>query len=139
MFAKLIRAIAAVTTTCLITWGGNARAEILIRPTAISRGELTIVGRVRRPREPTVHIKISPNKTVQVESSSTGGFRWIGPEFPFTCIIEISSGEDKREVVIQNCGLPGPAGPPGAAGPPGPAGAMGPAGPKGDPGEAAKQ
>ena len=139
MFAKLIRAIVAVTATCLITWGGNARAEILITTAAISRGELTIVGRVRRPREPTVHIKINPNKTVQVESSSTGGFRWIGPEFPSTCIIEISSGEDKREVVIQNCGLPGPAGPPGAAGPPGPAGAMGPAGPKGDPGEAAKQ
>jgi hypothetical protein len=136
MFTKLIRAIIAVTATCLIIWGGNARAEILITTAAISRGELTIVGRVRRPREPSVHIKISPNKTVQVESSSTGGFRWIGPEFPSTCIVEISSGEDKREVVIQNCGLPGPAGPPG---PEGPAGAVGPAGPKGDPGEAAKQ
>jgi hypothetical protein len=142
MFAKLIRAIVAVTTTCLIIWGGNARAEILITTAAISRGELTIVGRVRRPREPSVHIKISPNKTVQVESSSTGGFRWIGPEFPSTCMVEISSGEDKREVVIQNCGLPGPAGPlgpAGPAGPEGPAGASGPAGPKGDPGEAAKQ
>jgi hypothetical protein len=142
MFAQLSRAIVAVTTACLITWGGNARAEILITTAAISRGELTIVGRVRRPREPSVHIKISPNKTVQVESSSTGGFRWIGPEFPSTCIVEISSGEDKREVVIQNCGLPGPVGPLGPAGPPGPggpAGAMGPAGPKGDPGEAAKQ
>jgi hypothetical protein len=142
MFAKLIRAIVAVTITCLITWGGNARAEILITTAAISRGELTIVGRVRRPREPSVHIKISPNKIVQVDSSSTGGFRWIGPEFPSTCIVEISSGEDKREVVIQNCGLPGPAGPPGPtgpSGPAGPAGATGPAGPKGDPGEAAKQ
>src|ERR1700733_8373596 len=142
MFAKLIRAIVAVTTTYLITWGGNARAEILVTTAAISRGELTIVGRVRRPRDPNGHIKISPNKTVQVESSSTGGFRWIGPEFPSTCIVEISSGEDKREVVIQNCGLrgpAGPAGPPGPAGPEGPAGAMGPAGPKGAPGEAAKQ
>jgi hypothetical protein len=141
MFAKLIRAIVAVTTTCLIAWGGNARAEILITTAAISRGELTIVGRARRPREPSVHIKISPTKTVQVESSSAGGFRWIGPEFPATCIVEISSGEDKRDVVIQNCGLPGPAGPRGPAGPTGPAGpagAMGPAGPKGDPGEAAK-
>jgi hypothetical protein len=82
MFAKLIRAIVVVTTTCLIIWTGNARAEILITTAAISRGELTIVGRVRRPREPSVHIKISPNKTVQVEKSSTGGFRWIGPEFP---------------------------------------------------------
>src|SRR6201996_2238852 len=147
MFAKLIRAIVAVTGTCLITWGGNARAEILITTATISRGELTIVGRVRRPREPSVHIKISPSKTVQVESSSTGGFRWIGTEFPSTCIVEITSGEDKREVVIGNCGLPGPAGPPGPpgpagpsgpAGPPGPAGpagASGPAGPKGDPGE----
>lgn len=142
MFAKLIRAVAAIITTCLITWSGNARAEILITTSTISRGELTIVGRVRRPREPTVHIKIGPNKTVQVESSSTGGFRWIGPEFPSTCIVEISSGEDKREVVIQNCGLPGPMGPPGPTGPPGPAGpagAPGPAGPKGDPGESAKQ
>ena len=133
LFTRRWTRIVAVTTICMITWGGNARAEILITTAAISRGELTIVGRVRRPREPTVHIKINPNKTVQVESSLTGGFRWIGPEFPSTCIVEISSGEDKREVVIQNCGLPGP------AGPPGPAGAMGPTGPKGDPGEAAKQ
>src|ERR1700729_1773788 len=117
MFAKLIRAIVAIPTPCLIIWGGNARAEILITTAAISRGELTIVGRIRRPREPSVHIKINPNKTVQVESSSTGGFRWIGPEFPSTCIAEISSGDDKREVVIQNCGLPGPAGPPGPAKP----------------------
>lgn len=146
MLAKLIGAV--VTSACVITWGGNARAEILITTASISRGELTIVGRVRRVREPIVHIKINPSKTVQVESSSTGGFRWIGSEFPSTCLVEITSGEDKREVVIQNCGLPGPAGPPGAAGPPGPAGspgpagppgAMGPPGPKGDPGEAAKQ
>jgi hypothetical protein len=139
MLAKLIRAVAAVTTACVITWGGSARAEIFITTAAITRGELTIVGRVRRPREHSVQIKISPSKTVQVESSSTGGFRWIGPEFPSTCIVEIASGEDKREVVIQNCGLPGPAGPAGPPGPAGPAGAMGPAGPKGDPGEAAKR
>lgn len=133
MLAKFIRAVLAVTTCCVIAWGGNARAEILMTTSAITRGELTIVGRVRRPRDHIVHIKISPSKTVQVESTSTGGFRWIGPEFPSTCIVEITSGEDKREVVIENCGLPGP------AGPPGPAGAPGPAGPKGDPGEAAKQ
>jgi hypothetical protein len=141
MLGKIIR-VAAVTAACVITWAGNARAEILITTGAISRGELTIVGRVRRPREPTVHIKINPSKTVQVESSPTGGFRWIGTEFPSTCSVEITSGEDKREVLIQNCGLPGPVGPPGPAGPPGPmgpAGAMGPAGPKGVPGEAAKQ
>jgi len=141
MLGKIIR-VAAVTAACVITWAGNARAEILITTAAISRGELTIVGRVRRPREPTVHIKINPSKTVQVESSPTGGFRWIGTEFPSTCAVEITSGEDKREVLIQNCGLPGPVGPPGPAGPPGPmgpAGAMGPAGPKGIPGEAAKQ
>ena len=144
MLAKVFRVV-IVTAACVITWGGNVRAEILITTAAITRGELTIVGRVRRPREPSVHIKISPSKTVQVESSSTGGFRWIGPEFPPTCIVEITSGEDKREVVIQNCGLPGPvgpAGPAGPAGPPGPAGpagVMGPAGPKGDPGEPAKQ
>jgi hypothetical protein len=106
MLAKLIRAIVAVTTACVITLGGNARAEILITTAAISGGELTIVGRVRRPREPGVHIKISPSKTVQVESSSTGGFRWIGPEFPSTCIVEITSGEDKREVVIQTAAFP---------------------------------
>ena len=139
MLAKLIRAVVAATTTCVITWGGNARAEILITTAAITRGELTIVGRVRRPRDHSVHIKISPSKTVRVESSSTGGFRWIGPEFPSTCVVEITSGEDKREVVIENCGLPGPPGPTGPPGPAGPAGAMGPAGPKGDPGEAAKQ
>ena len=136
MLARIIRAVVAVTTACVTTWGGNARAEILITTAAITRGELTIVGWIRRSREHSVHIKISPGKTVQVESSSTGGFRWIGPEFPSTCIVEITSGEDKREVVIENCGLPGPAGPAGPPGPAGPAGAMGPAGPKGDRGEA---
>jgi len=74
MLAKIIRAV-AVTTACVIIWGGNARAELLITTAAITRGELKIVGRVGRPREPSVHIKISPNKTVQVESNSTGGFR----------------------------------------------------------------
>ena len=131
MLAKFIGTVLAVTTACVIGWGGNAYAEILITTATISLGELVIVGRVRRPREPSVEIKISPSKTVQVESSSTGGFRWIGPEFPSTCIVEITSGEDKREVVIEKCGLPGPLGP---AGPPGPVGPMGPAGPKGDPG-----
>jgi hypothetical protein len=135
VLAKIIRAVVAVTA-CVTIWGGNARAEILITTAAITRGELVIVGRIRQPRERSVHIKISSSKTVQVESSSTGGFRWIGPDFPSTCIIEITSGEDKREVVIENCGLPGPAGPAGPPGPAGPAGAMGPAGPKGDRGEA---
>lgn len=139
MRAKPTRAVVAVAAACVSIWGGSARAEILITTAAITRGELTIVGRVRRPREHSVNIKISPDKTVQVESSSTGGFRWIGPEFPSTCIVEITSGEDKRDVVIGNCGLPGPAGPAGPPGPAGPAGAMGPAGPKGDPGEAVKQ
>jgi hypothetical protein len=139
MLAKLIRAVVAATIACVITWAGNARAEILITTAAISGGELVIVGRVRQPREPNVQIKINPSKTVQVESSRTGGFRWIGPEFPSTCIVEITSGADKREVLIQNCGLAGPAGPSGPVGPAGPAGPMGPAGPKGDPGEAAKQ
>ena len=98
MFAKFIGAVLAVTTACVITWGGNANAEILITTAAISQGELVIVGRVRRPREPSVEIKISPSKTVQVESTSTGGFRWIGPEFPSTCIVKITSGPDMREV-----------------------------------------
>ena len=136
MLAKLIRAALAVTTVGVTTWSGNARAEIFITTAAITRGELVIVGRVRRPRDPSVQIKINPNKTVQVESTLTGGFRWIGPEFPSTCMVEITSGEDKRVVLIENCGV---AGPPGPAGPPGAAGPMGPAGPKGDPGEAAKQ
>jgi len=137
MLAKIIGAVPV--TTAVIAWDANAHAEILITTAAITRGELTIVGRVRRPRQPSVHIKISPAKTVQVDSTSTGGIRWIGPEFPPTCIVEITSGEDKREVLIENCGLPGPAGPPGPVGPPGPAGPVGPAGPKGDPSEAAKQ
>ena len=132
MLAKFIGTVLAVTTACAIVSGGNANAEILITTATISQGELVIVGRVRRPREPGVEIKISPSKTVQVESTSTGGFRWIGPEFPSTCIVKITSGPDTREVVIQNCGLPGPAGPRGPEGPPGPAGPMGPAGPKGD-------
>jgi hypothetical protein len=136
MLARPIRAIVAVTTVCVTTWGGNARAEIFITTAAISQGELVIVGRVRRPRDPGVQIKINPSKTVQVESSPTGGFRWIGLEFPSTCLVEITSGEDKKVVLIQNCGVAGPAGPPG---PPGPVGPMGPAGPMGDPGEVTKQ
>ena len=142
MPAKLVCVVAVVSTVCVTTWGTKARAEILITTAAIARGELTIVGRIRRAREPSVQIKINPSKTVQVEGSPTGGFRWIGTEFPSTCVVEISSGADKREVLIQNCGLAGPAGPPGPpgpAGPQGPAGQMGPAGPKGAPGEAAKQ
>ena len=127
MRAKLIGAATIVTTACLVTLSGNAQAEILISTASISRGELVIAGRVRGVRDPNVEIKISPTKTVQVVSTSTGGFRWIGPEFPSSCIVKITSGPDTRDVVIQNCGLPGPAGPPG---PPGPAGPIGPAGPK---------
>ena len=109
MQTKLIGAVGAVTAACVITWGGNAHAEILITTATISQGELVIVGRVRRLREPDVEIKISPSKTVQVKGTATGGFRWIGPEFPSTCIVKITSGPDTRDVVIQNCGLPGPA------------------------------
>jgi hypothetical protein len=98
MLAKFNGTVLAVTTAWVITWGGNANAEILITTATISQGELVIVGRVRRPREPSVEIKISPSKTVQVESTSTGGFRWIGPEFPSTCIVKITSGPDMREV-----------------------------------------
>ena len=136
MPAKFIGAVATVATACVIALSENARAEIFITTAAITRGELVIVGRVRRPREHSVRLKIGPSKTVQVESSLTGGFRWIGPEFPSTCIVEITSGEDNRKVVIENCGLRGP---PGPAGPPGPVGPLGPTGPKGDAGEAAKQ
>jgi hypothetical protein len=133
---RLIGAVGAVVAACVITCGGNAQAEILITTATISQGELVLVGRVRRPREADVEIKISPTKTVQVKGTSTGGFRWIGPEFPSTCIVKITSGPDTRDVVIQNCGLPGPAGPQGPAGPMGPTGAPGP---KGDPGGAARQ
>jgi hypothetical protein len=136
MLAKLVRAVLAVATVTVATWGGNARAEIFVTTAAITRGELVIVGRVRRPRDPSVQIKINPGKTVQVESTPTGGFRWIGLEYPSTCMVEITSGDDKRVVLIERCGV---AGPPGPVGPPGPPGPMGPPGPKGDPGDAAKQ
>ena len=121
MLAKLVRAVLAVATVTVATWGGNACAEIFVTTAAITRGELVIVGRVRRPRDPSVQIKINPGKTVQVESTPTGGFRWIGLEYPSTCMVEITSGDDKRVVLIERCGV---------AGPPGP---------KGDPGDAAKQ
>jgi hypothetical protein len=133
MLAKPVRAVLAVATACLITCDGSAHAEIFITTASITRGELVIVGRVRRPREDSVRIKISPSKSVQVESSATGGFRWIGVAFPSTCIVEIVSGDDRKEVVIQNCGLPGPPGPPGPAGP------AGPPGPKGESAADAKQ
>jgi hypothetical protein len=128
MLAKPIGTVAALMTTYAMMCTGSAHAEILITTATISQGELVIVGRVRRPREPRVEIKISPSKTVKVESTSTGGFRWIGPEFPSTCIVKITSGPDTRDVVIQNCGLPGPPGPAGPPGPPGPAGPIGPKG-----------
>ena len=67
MPARLIRAVVAIAAACVCSWSGNARAEILITTAAISRGELTIVGRVRRPRDPSVQIKINPSKTVHVE------------------------------------------------------------------------
>lgn len=134
MHAKLI--LAAATIASVITWREEAHAEILITNATISRGELVIVGRVRRPREPNVEIKISPSKTVKVESTSTGGFRWIGTEFPSTCIVKITSGPDTKDVVIQNCGPAGPPGPAGPTGPVGPPGAAGPAGPAGPPGPA---
>ena len=139
MLAKLVRATLAVATICVFMYDGSAHAEIFITTASITRGELVIVGRVRRVREHIVHIKISPSKSVQVESAPTGGFRWIGVAFPSTCIVEITSGDDKREVVIQNCGLPGPAGSPGATGPAGPPGPAGPAGPKGASAVDAKQ
>jgi len=129
MRTRHIGAVAVASTAWLVTLSGNAQAEILITTASISRGELVVVGRVRRPRDPNVEITISPTKTVRVESTSTGSFRWVGAEFPSTCIVKITSGPDTRDVVIQNCGLPGPAGPPG---PTGPAGPPGPAGPKGN-------
>jgi hypothetical protein len=82
MLAKLIRTVVAVTTVCGITWGGNAYAEILITTAAISGGELVIVGRVRRPRDPGVQIKINPSKTVQVESTATGGLGGLDRSSP---------------------------------------------------------
>ncbi|MEY9403469.1 hypothetical protein ABIF66_001126 [Bradyrhizobium japonicum] len=112
MFAKPFGTVGSLIAGFAIAWTESAHAEIFITTATISQGELVIVGRVRRPREPSVEIKISPSKTVKVESTSTGGFRWIGPEFPSTCIVKITSGPDTRDVVIQNCGLPGPAGPP---------------------------
>lgn len=130
MLAKPVGTVAVLATAVAMIWTENAYAEILITTANITRGELVIVGRVRRPREPTVEIKISPSKTVKVEGTSTGGFRWIGPDFPSTCIVKITSGPDTRDVVIQNCGLPGPPGPPGPQGPPGPPGPEGPPGPR---------
>ena len=61
MLAKFIGTVLAVTTACVIVSAGSANAEILITTATISQGELVIVGRVRRPREPSVEIKISPS------------------------------------------------------------------------------
>lgn len=96
MFAKPSGTVRALIAGFVIAWTDSAHAEIFITTATISQGELVIVGRVRRPREPSVEIKISPSKTVKVESTSTGGFRWIGPEFPSTCIVK-SRQERTRE------------------------------------------
>ena len=66
MLAKPIGTIVVATTACVIPWVGSAHAETIITTPSISQGELVIVGRVRRPRDPSVEIKISPNKTVRV-------------------------------------------------------------------------
>ena len=131
MLSKPVSTAAVAAICSVAAWPLDASAEIFVTTASITRGELVIVGRVRRPREPSVEIKINPTKTVRVESTPTGGFRWIGAEFPSTCIVKVTSGPDTRDVVIQNCGLPGPAGPPGPTGPSGPAGPMGPPGQKG--------
>lgn len=131
MLSKLVSA-AAATATCLVAaWPVNASADIFITSASIRRGDLVIEGRIRRTRDPNVEIKISPAKTVKVESTATGAFRWTGTEFPTTCVVTITSGSETRDAVIQNCG---PAGPPGPEGQPGPTGSAGPAGPPGPPG-----
>ncbi|MGY3461245.1 hypothetical protein ACVWW5_006695 [Bradyrhizobium sp. LM3.4] len=81
MLAKPFGTVGAFIAGFAIAWTESAHAEISITTATISQGELVIVGRVRRPREPSVEIRIDPSKTVKVESTSTGGFRWIGPEF----------------------------------------------------------
>lgn len=118
MTSKLVGAVAA--TICFATaWPVNAYADISVTNAGIRRGDLIIEGRIRRTGDPNVEIRISPTKTVKIESSPTGGFRWIGQEFPPTCIVTITSGSHSRNAVISNCGPVGPAGP---AGPPGPKG-----------------
>lgn len=118
MTSKLVGAVAAAI--CFVTaWPITAYADIFITTASIRRGDLIIEGRIRRTGDPNVEIKISPTKTVKVESSATGGFRWVGQEFPTTCIVTITSGSHARNALIQNCG---PVGPPGPAGPPGPKG-----------------
>ncbi|GEM_PF-4812008 len=118
MTSKFVGAV-AVTIGFVTAWPINAYADIFITSASIRRGDLVIEGRIRRTGDPNVEIKISPTKTVRVESTATGGFRWIGQEFPPTCIVTITSGSHTRNAVIQNCG---PVGPPGPAGPQGPKG-----------------
>jgi hypothetical protein len=64
MFAKLIRAAVAVTTTCLITRGGNARAEILVTTAVISRGELCANGALHRPE---VVVKVGDRRNSRLD------------------------------------------------------------------------
>ncbi|MBN9147706.1 MAG: hypothetical protein J0I83_05800 [Nitrobacter sp.] len=139
MLSKLVSTAAAAVTCFAAAWPISASADIFITSATIRRGDLVIEGRIRGTRDPNVEIKINPAKTVKIESTGTGAFRWSGAEFPSTCIVTITSGSQTRDAVIQNCGAagaPGPAGPPGPTGPAGPAGSAGPAGPPGPPGPA---
>jgi hypothetical protein len=81
MFANLIRAIVAVTTTCLIIWAGNARAEILITTAAISRGELTIVGRVGDRASRACILKSAQTKQCKSRAVRLEGF--VGLDLSF--------------------------------------------------------
>lgn len=133
MLPKLVSAAAIAATCFTVAWPISASADISVTNASIRRGDLVIEGRIRRTGDPNVEIQISPAKTVKVQSAATGAFKWMGPEFPTTCTVTITSGSETRDAVIQNCG---PAGPPGPEGPPGPAGSAGPAGPAGSTGPA---
>lgn len=120
MLSKLVIVAAGAATCFVAAWPINTYADIFITSASIRRGDLTIEGRIRRTHDPVVEIKISPTKTVKVKSTATGGFKWVGQEFPATCIVRVSSGSHTRDVVIRYCGPAGPAGPAGPPGPPGP-------------------
>jgi hypothetical protein len=120
----------ATLVVCIPFFASPASAAITIQQAQITPSGLSISGRIQ-PRAPNVTLTISPGKTVDVHVLSNGRFSWQGMEFPATCIIEVSAGNDQKTAMVQNCGARGRAGPAGPAGIAGPVGPMGPAGPAG--------
>ncbi len=93
----------------------SANATIDIRRADIAQGTLQVRGQVT-PVVPTVTIEINTKVSVQVQTDAQGNFYWSGVTFPDSCLIKLTAGADKKDALVERCGLRGPEGPAGANG-----------------------